>query len=166
MSFEVAEKTARTGATHQFRAEVRSILGRIGMPAASVAGENSNTWRREAMVMKSVASAIDFPGHTLRSVVKGRTCDVYGSAANLLPNPNATSLGSRISALSLPSFKNLSGLKASGSGYTSGSCIMSLGRKRRQIDHQEVSIERKHAPLIWDDCCTLGDEVTFVFVFF
>ena len=46
--------------------------------------------------------------------------------AYLRPYPNTNSAGSQTSEFSLPSRRNLSGRKRSGSGYRSGSCRHAL----------------------------------------
>ena len=61
--------------------------------------------------------------------------------AYLRPYPNTNSAGSQTSGFSLPSRRNLSGRKRSGSGYRSGSCrhalhhelVIRLSKARRGV---------------------------------
>ena len=50
-------------------------------------------------------------------------------SAHLLPKPNANARGLRTFGLGFPSFRNLSGMNRSGSGYCFGSREMALERK-------------------------------------
>ena len=106
----------------------------ISFPLLSLAFVTLNTDNTDAVTMKSVASTKWRPGHIR------------------LPAPNAS--GIRGSSRKVPSsLRKRSGLNASGSGYSSGSCRTALSIHLRTIWGATVSYDRC-APCVDYDCST------------
>ena len=92
----------------------------FGAPDASSGGLMVKAWRMEAAYMKSEASAKYRPGQILQGpceLCERRMTGKTSTDAYLLPNPNVNSAGSPFLRSSRPAAsRNLSGMKASGSG--------------------------------------------------
>lgn len=102
--------------TYQTNDDVYLISASIGFPFSSMAFVMLNAHKRDAVVSQRVESASAFPGHSLLIRNLSTPYDIFRDNTNLRPNPNAIVDGSLISKFNFPSLRNLSGLKASGSG--------------------------------------------------
>ena len=109
--------------TYRIKPTWYSREGSITLPSLSTDLERLKVDRTVAAVSQIVEMAICVPGHNLQFLFGSVFHDpqsfinrVTKSFFYLRPNPKAIKAGSRIFSSSCPSFINLSGLKADGSG--------------------------------------------------
>jgi len=94
---------------------LNSALGGCGFPSSSKAGSISNAESTQATTMYRVRMAKRLPGQALGARLIA-TMEGVTNIPYLLPDPNVLSSGLNTRGFTSPSLRNLSGLKASGSG--------------------------------------------------